>query len=82
MDAVQTAVLCCFTTAENRRKPQIPRRLWKNGIDRNHNVNVQRPSARQRQPSADKILEDPRVEPMLEPHKWEIGISVRQKQAW
>ena len=34
----------------------IPRRSWRNRVDRNQNVNLPRPYARQPQPSADKNI--------------------------
>jgi len=42
--AVQVLVLCTGNL-------NIPRRPWRNSIDRNQIVNLSRPSARQRQPS-------------------------------
>jgi len=49
--SIQAAVLCCSTTAENRRKKtaNVPRRQWNNRTDQNQNVNLPRPSARQPQ---------------------------------
>ena len=44
-------------TAENCKKPSeycIPRRPWRNRIERNQNVNLPRPSARKPQPLADR----------------------------
>jgi len=62
----------CDTYAQ--KTANMPRRPRRNLIDRNRNVNLPRPSARQPQPSAGKNLQN-RNEPWLEPHKCEMSIS-------